>query len=54
MFELSESLLKNKDNLLLYTSMLEKKLNLLEQKISIIAAYKRTHVEISALIGETQ
>lgn len=52
MFELSSSMLKNGKNLLLYTDMLEKRLNLYEQKISAMASYKRVDSNIQALLGE--
>jgi len=52
MFELAGAIINNGKNLLSLTSMLEKKLDLQEQKISAIASYKRAQTEIDALVGE--
>lgn len=54
MTELTASMLKNGRNLFLYTQILEKKLTLTEQKISAMAAFKRSEVEILALVGVTK
>jgi len=52
MFELAGANINNGKNLLSLTSMLEKKLDLQEQKISAFASYKRAQTEIDALVGE--
>lgn len=52
MFELTTSMLKSGNNLLLYTNILEKRLELYEQKISVMASYKRDLSDIQALLGE--
>ena len=52
MFELSSSMLKSGKNLLLYTDLLQKRLTLYEQKISVMASYKRSLSNIEALLGE--
>lgn len=52
MFDLAGANINNGKNLLSFTSMLEKKLDLQEQKISAIASYKRAQTEIDALVGE--
>ena len=54
MFELSTTGVKNGENLLLYTQMLEKKLKLEEQKVSAMAAFKRSEAEMTALLGGTK
>lgn len=52
MFELSQSSIQNGANLFNYTNLLEQKLALEEENISIKASYLRTEAKLKSLIGE--
>jgi len=52
MFELSESNIQNGADLFNYTKLLEQKLVLEEERVSIQANYKRTEAKLKSLIGE--
>lgn len=52
MFELSQSNIQNGGDLFAYTNLLEQKLALEEERISIKAEYLRTQAKLKSLIGE--
>jgi len=52
MFELSQSNIQNGGDLFAYTNLLEQKLALEEQRISIKAEYLRTQARLKSLTGE--
>lgn len=52
MFELSQSSIQNGGDLFAYTSLLEQKLALEEERISIKAEFLRTQAKLKSLIGE--
>jgi outer membrane protein TolC len=52
MFELTQSSIQNGGDLFAYTSLLEQKLALEEERISIKAEYLRTQAKLKSLIGE--
>jgi len=52
MFELSQSSIQNGGDLFAYTNLLEQKLALEEERISIKAEYLRTQAKLKSLIGE--
>ncbi len=52
MFELSQASIQQGSNLFAYTNLLEQKLNLEEESISIKAEYFRTEAKLKSLIGE--
>ncbi|NOQ30302.1 MAG: hypothetical protein GQ570_04170 [Helicobacteraceae bacterium] len=54
MFELSSSYVKNGEELLIYISLLEKKLSLDEKNIEVIANFHKTKAILGALIGESK
>jgi len=52
MFELTQASIQEGGNLFAYTNLLEQKLDLEEQSISIQAQYHRTEAKLKSLIGE--
>ena len=53
MLDLSNTMLKNGKNLLLFLKLEEKKLSLDEKKYMAMAYFKRYESQIQAIIGET-
>ena len=52
MIELSQSGIQSGGDLFAYTNLLEQKLDLEEQRVSIKAEYLRTQAQLKSLIGE--